>query len=909
MTRGRRFRFSFACGTLEPMRLLTGPAGSGKTTFVLDRLREALRAGNEAVRLLVPTATMAQHLENRIAREGFVFRRGLIQTLSGFVETWAGDIPQAPDAVLYLLVEEAARRVGRPEFAAVARMPGFCASLARAIAEFSAAGCDSSRLAACLPETPLGAAFLAVFQDVDRELERRGLAVRAKRLERVAARIEKDGPGGIRAIWLDGFHALPDPELRVIGALVRHADVTLTLTDTDISETPRARLLEMGFREERAARSRPAPAMALVRAPGVEREAEEIARRILEQAAAGRPFHEMGIIVRAAETYVPVLRSTLERFGIPGRFYFDADLEKHPVVRFLAGAVDAMLGGWDHAPTLGVVRLAPRFADSNAMDRFDFAVREQIPNAGLGALKALLTGGDGERLVHKIDTLASTEEWRSFLLVPKDWAARFRTLRNLFRPARPVLSRNRHEGALLWRSQAAALNLFDEVLEEAAMALDPQRQMPLEDFWRAVKPVLRLKPLRLADGRRNVVHVLSAHEARQWVLPVVFVCGMTEKQFPQVHPQDPFFPDAERCRLNAAGVRVRTAAEFEREERALFDSAITRATMLVTLSYPEFDARGDRNLPSLFLEGLVLAEQPSRAARPQPRNTPQPGGPAAIRAPGLLEALRERTGKFSPTSLESYLQCPFQYFGSRTLRLKSPPKRPADRLDFLLQGNIVHEALAAWYRQPQDIAPLFESIFERHLEEKRIPWGYHTERLRGAMLEDLRAFAAGDGWPRDEFQARTEEPFVFSLEDSLEISGKIDRLDIAPDGRAYVIDYKYSNAQNTRDRKDSENLLQAPLYLMAAEQVFHVKPAGMFYVGVKGGIQYAGWSETPLMGSDPLPERWLERARERTLRVVGEIRAGRVEAAPADPGRCRFCDYRDVCRIEARREAPLAEGA
>src|ERR1035437_6834713 len=75
------------------------------------------------------------------------------------------------------------------------------------------------------------------------------------------------------------------------------------------------------------------PAMALVRAPGIEREAEEIARRILEQAAAGRPFREMGIVVRAAETYAPVLRAALERFGIPARFYFDSRLDRHPAVR------------------------------------------------------------------------------------------------------------------------------------------------------------------------------------------------------------------------------------------------------------------------------------------------------------------------------------------------------------------------------------------------------------------------------------------------------------------------------------------------------------------------------------------------------------------------------------------------
>jgi ATP-dependent helicase/DNAse subunit B len=864
------------------MLLVSGPAGSGKTAFVLERFREALRAGNDAIRLLAPTATLAQHLQNRLAREGFVFRRKLIQTLSGFVEDWAGDAPEAPDTVLYLLVEEAARRVNRPEFASVAHMPGFCASLAHTIEEFSAAGCDSARLASSLPESPLGAAFLAVYQEVDRELERRGLAMRAKRLERAAERIESQGLGGIGAIWLDGFHALPDPELRVIEALSHHADLTLTLGDGDATETVRARLHAMGFREERAGRPRATPAMALVRAPAIEREAEEIARRILEQAAAGRPFREMGIIVRTAETYVPVLRSTLERFGIPARFYFDSDMERHAAVRFVSGAVDAMLGGWDHARTLQVLRLAPRFADSDVMDRFDFAVREQIPNAGLGALKALLAARPGaERLMHLIDALGAIEEWRSFEMAPKDWIVQLRMLRNLFRPDA--------------RSLGVSLPVT-EIEEEVAMAAEA-RAMGIEEFWRTVKSVLRLKPLRPTDGRRNVVQVLSAEEARQWVLPVVFVCGMVEKQFPRLHRQDPFFPDATRCRLNAAGIRVRTAAEFEREERALFESAISRATMLTTLSHAEFDARGERNLPSLYLEDLRLAPEESRAVRPAPRYPGRPlgptRGPAEIRAPGLLESLREKTAKLSPTDLESFLQCPFQYFGRRTLRLKPAPARPQDRLDFLTQGNIVHEVLAAWWPDHGDIAPLFEDVFARFVEEERIPSGYHTERLHNAMLDDLRGFAADGQWPRGDFQSRMEEKFVLRLDESLAISGKIDRLDTAPDGRAYVIDYKYSNAQSTKDKIKDENLLQAPLYVMG------VKAAGMFYVGLKGAVVYAGWKE--------IPEGWLERKKEQTLQVVAEIRAGRVDVAPANPDKCRYCEFRDVCRVEAGYPLGLAE--
>src|SRR5205807_8919678 len=98
---------------------------------------------------------------------------------------------------------------------------------------------------------------------------------------------------------------------------------------------------------------------------------------------------------------------------------------------------------------------------------------------------------------------------------------------------------------------------------------------------------------------------------------------------------------------------------------------VTRATMLVTLSYPEFDARGERNLPSLFLEDLILAPDACRAVRPTPRTPPTPHAAVEIRAPGLLDILQQKTAKTSPTALELYLQCPFQYFSLRTLRLKT----------------------------------------------------------------------------------------------------------------------------------------------------------------------------------------------------------------------------------------------
>ena len=115
----------------------------------------------------------------------------------------------------------------------------------------------------------------------------------------------------------------------------------------------------------------------------------------------------------------------------------------------------------------------------------------------------------------------------------------------------------------------------------------------------------------------------------------------------------------------------------------------------------------------------------------------------------------------------------------------------------------MHAVLAKWYLEPRDIEALFLEEFARAIEEKRIPQGYHTERLRNAMIDDLRAFAADGRWPVPGMQSRTEQSFEFALGDGLTIAGKIDRLDVAEDGRAWVIDYKYSRSVKAKlDRRE-----------------------------------------------------------------------------------------------------------
>ena len=63
------------------------------------------------------------------------------------------------------------------------------------------------------------------------------------------------------------------------------------------------------------------------------------------------------------------------------------------------------------------------------------------------------------------------------------------------------------------------------------------------------------------------------------------------------------------------------------------------------------------------------------------------------------------------------------------------------------------------------------------------------------------------------------------------------------------------------------------------------------------------------MESLELPENWLQTTRDRTLEIVDEIRRGRVAIVPADRESCRFCDSKDVCRIEESEGVAEAETA
>ena len=833
---------------------------------------------------------MAEHLRNQLAREGFVLRADSIQTLTKFVGSLAGDLQEVSPAIFHLLVRNALAASDAPEFRGVHDYPGFQRAITNLVDELHSAGCTSD----CLE-----GGILDVFSRVLEDLRLRSLCTRAQHLRAAAARVENGGIERFERLLFDGFYRFAAAELDLIGALRRRVDIVVTLPDWEGAEFSKRTLAKFGFREKRLGRVRPAPRDGLVTASNLEQEVEEIARRILREAESGRPFQEMGVVVRGYAPYVPALRSTFERFGIPARYYFPQPLADHPAVARIVRLVDAYLSGWDHETALGALRMLPA---SEANDRFEFSVLEEIPAQGLESLLAI-----GE-CVPRFDEGTP--------------AAKLKTLCSAF-PMPAVTDGVGHEQAFLWRSHAAALEAFVEVVEETEKALSSGHEtegrlqpstegsQSFGEFWADVKALLKTSSFWPRDRRRNVVPVMDAFEARQWELPVVFVCGLVEKQFPRHHFENPLFGDDARLQLRSRDIRLRTSADENAEEQFLFELATTRATESLVLTWPKYNAQGDENLRSFLLEAFIESRVPANEAAISVRTAParprRSGSSPTIRSPELLEWLRSRHATLSPSSIQRFLECPFAFFAGRSLKLRGWPARPAERLDPLLQGAIVHDVLAGCRGVPLMLDQIFEEIFAERCRKARVPQGHHTEAVRLEMLRSLREFQQ-QALSHNPLEILTEQEFKMPLPGGLSVRGRIDRMDVFGGRKALVIDYKYAASHRMRDyisATEDDESVQAGLYLLAARQVFRVKPVGMLYCTLRKDVRWGGW-HVNWPGCNALgtscTEQFLgeiaDKAAALSLEVSQAIVQGRIEPAPADSSICERCDFRDICRVE-----------
>ena len=892
--------------------IVVGEPGSGKTRFVLQRVEQALRSkrGGQVV-LVTPTASMARHLTHQLARLGLAVPGGLILPISRFIERLTPEATEPSATVESWLHEEAVAQGGGAVFGELSRSPGLIRRVQSAIAELQAARCTPKQ-SEQLARTPQQRGLASVFQTYQRFLDTHNLISAAQRRILAAEQAALTGVAGVEQIYFDGFWTYSPVERDLICSLRNRGHEVV------VTATPRAAKQFYDWpREELPGTPRTAPVRTVFAAPSLDQEVEEIARRIL---ASNRPWREIGVVTRAPEVYRPAIEAVFTRFGIPFRMRSGSELASHGVAAFVGEILEAISAGLPGAAVLSALRRpAFRLSQDGQFDRWDFDLQERLPGEGMEFLLQ-----DAPQVVQDaLEPLAKTAGWPKRRAAPQDWATEVKNLSAALLAHTIPNDRLPAAEMLEFRSWGRAVAGLAQAADDAAdlFRFRGKADCSFAKFTSAFRRALETATLLPGDERRDVVNVLPVFEARQWELPMVFVCGMVEGQFPQDPAEDLFFSESDRKRMAKAGVVLRTREDRSDDERQLFEIAESRASEELVLSYPEADSMGAPLLRSFFLSGKAEDDFRTRPTRPieAPSQGPTPF-PQRLESPSALAALRAKHLVFSPSGIDRFLQCPFQFFAERTLRLRERPGSLEERLDARASGTVIHAVLAEWGKDSsRPIREILAEVYAATLESLHLRPGFRTAVIEDKLAADLERFVTEDlskplpGSQHGEFEQKVSYLMEQSAEGEIRIGGQLDRYDTVAGGMALVIDYKHSNADRIKKLVAGHQQgthLQGFLYLQGLVEEKGLKPAGMIFCSLKNETTAGGWVQRGVFpdaavskGVETLdPEHWerLVASGVAAAALAGKrIREGVIAVEPEDPGFCeRLCAFSRVCRVE-----------
>ena len=331
-----------------------------------------------------------------------------------------------------------------------------------------------------------------------------------------------------------------------------------------------------------------------------------------------------------------------------------------------------------------------------------------------------------------------------------------------------------------------------------------------------------------------------------------------------------------------------------------------------------------------------------------------------ITNPDLLRLVKLKFGSefiHSASGLSTYGNCPYRFFAQRVLRLE-PRGEAALDLQAIDAGKLLHDVLRRFFerhrREPlhkldrkklqTELATIADKVFDEH--ERVVPplnkqiWKIDRE-IRKILLDQVLLYelevqeaaaqeevlpsyfevafggmksAAKDPDSKDAPLELTRETFVG--DETIKISGQIDRVDVARDNTIVAYDYKLSTGSSRWDMLSGRSL-QLPIYLEALEKLIlpdHAIAGGGYYI-IRGaqdrrnkGLYRASQSDyLRLRAKNSIfsDEDW-EEIRAQVVAKIWEfldrMRAGDFRVDPSERLKtCRFCDYRAVSRYDRDR--------
>ena len=494
-----------------------------------------------------------------------------------------------------------------------------------------------------------------------------------------------------------------------------------------------------------------------------------------------------------------------------------------------------------------------------------------------------------------------------------------------------------------FRAALSGFSVIDEMLSAPTTSLDVFVG-DLESRMRRPSTLIReaggvlLAPMHTLHGLR------FAH---------VYLGGLSEGEFPAPRRTGALLDRDAREALVAAALDL--PPEPRAAEDELWLTATTRAEQGLSLWRPRFDGSGRPAAASYYFESadvpvtdMDAAPAPERAASTRElaiglarnwpgesrRPTHLPAWAHVVRVAAPVEQRRrsfasagrfegavpnidlswllEPERRWSPSRLESYLGCPFQFFASYALGLSELDDQQ-EQADAATRGTVMHAMLE------DAIAPLVDrgaglntmtapEVVDRIRSRGRITWDLAPEQYafgRAALwryegdlaLDQLASMVWREARLNEEIGVDAvvggEQQFDATLvgtEPPMQISGRSDRVDSGP-GLIQIVDYKTGRPIEEREVRSGRRL-QLQLYALAARAQFG---------DVRLVARYA-------FLRPPQREWWIDSANAEHLDILNaaaevaasvrrDVGAGAFQVSPQVTPCPSYCAFQHACRV------------
>ncbi len=441
------------------------------------------------------------------------------------------------------------------------------------------------------------------------------------------------------------------------------------------------------------------------------------------------------------------------------------------------------------------------------------------------------------------------------------------------------------------------LNQFFKKIEEFEMA---NSEKTVKNFNLTIEMAIEAGDdgslqLDLEEGPETI-KVMTVHGAKGLEFKYVFIVNLVERRFPTIERK-------ELIELPKPLIKelVPPGDVHLQEERRLFYVAMTRAKNgLFFTSAEDYGGQRKKKLSRFLYELGLVKEEPKLPSEPRKIKIPIP---AVVNKRSKSSIVLP--SKFSFSQLRAYEVCPLQYKFAFILKI---PVRGKHTFSY---GQSIHNTLYKFFQRvleknkttqgelisiskPESAKIKIDITFDELLKIYEACWlddwyldKKHLEEYKAMGKKGLKKFYEEiiKNPPQPKY---LELDFNFKLKDYT-IKGKMDRVDVLPDGSLEIIDYKTGESPSLNNKEEKKIILspedkeQLLIYQLAGQEIFREKIGRLTYYYLDGGIKVSFLGNAGEM----------QAMEGKIIKTIEEIKSGSFSPKPSLM--CRYCDFRGIC--------------